>query len=237
MSEEDPISKYVVPVVELTKSGTTAGVARLLGTAFYIGNGGHLLTAAHFLTRDEQIAIWSAEGAKWVGYPVVDVEIHPHHDVALLRTRRDDIASYFAPSFSSGYAAAPYFQFSYPEDVAHELVEGGRIKVRPDLVYSEGHIRRRMTDIPVPRVRETHLYELSALGGPGASGSPVISKPMMGGRSSMRWLVIGVYVGERVSTAEGQLALAGYAVRMDALSEWRPRLLGGRTLDEVESSR
>lgn len=37
--------------------------------------------------------------------------------------------------------------WGYPLDVTNELDDGNHVTPRPDLIFSEGHIRRRLTDI------------------------------------------------------------------------------------------
>jgi hypothetical protein len=143
------------------------------------------------------------------------------------------VNSFFVPIAEPHFGSAPYFQFSYPEDVAYELVVSGRRAFRPDLVYNEGHVRRRMSGIPIPGLRGQHLYELSELAGPGSSGSPIVLKPLVRLGGAPFWHVIGVYIGEHFTHSEGRASFAGYAARFDALIEWRPQLLAGRTIFEL----
>jgi Trypsin-like peptidase domain len=226
---DDKISRYIVPLVDLSppdKEGKAP--ATLIGSAFFIGHEGHLLTAAHVIPPPGQrIAALVAQEEHWVAVDIVASEAHGDHDVAVLTTK-DSVSSFFVPLADPHFGGAPYFQFSYPEDVAYELVVAGRRTFRPDLVYNEGHVRRRMTGIAIPGLRGQHLYELSQLAGPGSSGSPVILKPLVRLGSASYWHVIGVYIGERFAHAEGRVSFAGYASRVDALIEWRPQLLGGR---------
>jgi hypothetical protein len=52
------------------------------------------------------------------------------------------------------------------------------------------------------------------------------------------WPLIGIYVGERVMSADRQLRevfpaaakIRGYAVRSEAVYDWKPEMLYGRTL-------
>jgi len=228
---DDKISRYIVPLVELSLHDQEGdAVATLVGSAFYIGHDGHLLTAAHVLKPPRQrTAALVARDGRWVAIDIIANEAHPDHDVAVLSTQ-DPVSSFFVPLAQPHFGGAPYFQFSYPEDVAYELVVAGRRAFRPDLIYNEGHVRRRRTAIPIPRLRGQHLYELSELAGPGSSGSPIVLKPLGGDPS---WHVIGVYIGEHLAHAEGRISFAGYASRIDALVEWRPKLLRGRTIFEL----
>ncbi len=85
----------------------------------------------------------------------------------------------------------------------------------------------------MPGLRGQHLYELSELAGPGSSGSPIVLKPLVRLMGAPSWHVIGEYIGEHFVHAEGRVAFAGYASSVDALIEWRPQLLGGRTIFEL----
>jgi hypothetical protein len=237
MDVDNKISRYVLPFVTLAEVGTGAwAVDKFLGSAFLIGHEGHALTAAHVIPGDTAasplaVLAVSADAARWEVEAVTHVERHPRDDIAVLFTRAAR-SSFLQVSTNPVASSAQYMQFSYPADAAHELVQDGRTSFRPDLIYTAGYVRRRMTDIPVPGVRGSRLYELSTLAGPGASGSPVIHVQRVNAPMPT-WSVFGVYVGERVSTAEGQLAFVSYAARTDALTDWRPELLGGRTLAEL----
>jgi Trypsin-like peptidase domain len=231
---DDKISSYIVPLVELSVHDQEGNaVATLVGSAFYIGHNGHLLTAAHVLKPSRQrVAALVVRDGRWVAIDISASEAHPDHDVAVLSTQ-DPVSSFFVPLAQPHFGSAPYFQFSYPEDVAYELVVAGRRAFRPDLIYNEGHVRRRMTAIPIPGLRGQHLYELSEVAGPGSSGSPIVLQPLLHLGGGPYWHVIGVYIGERFAQTEGRISFAGYASRIDALVEWRPELLRGRTIFEL----
>ena len=95
---------------------------------------------------------------------------------------------------------------------------------RPDLIYSEGYIRRRITGLKVPTVKGTQLFELSAVAGRGCSGSPVLKT------GAVLSAVIGIYVSEKVND---ETAVA-YAVREEAFREWKPTLFGRTVLGESQ---
>lgn len=95
----------------------------------------------------------------------------------------------------------------------HEVVTDGFALPRPDLVYSEGHVRRRLSDIPLGHLRGAAFLELSAIAGSGCSGAPVTAdRP-----GSSPWEVVGVYVGDRRNEGEG--VAVGFATRVAALQE------------------
>jgi hypothetical protein len=77
----------------------------------------------------------------------------------------------------------------------------------------------------LPVIRGQTFFELSTPGGPGASGSPLISKDTPEGQ----WPVFSIYVAERKS--ETDLSV-GYGVPSDAFKDWAPQCLEGRTLIE-----
>jgi hypothetical protein len=114
----------------------------------------------------------------------------------------------------------PYMLWGYPKDVQYETTnDRGLALPRPDLVYAEGYVRRRLSDVEIPLVRGRNFYELSSAAGKGFSGAPVIKKQHGGGD----WQVAGVYVGQRTNEVEG--VRVGYAV--DPATERRKSGLAG----------
>lgn len=79
---------------------------------------------------------------------------------------------------------------------------------RPDLVYSEGHIRRRLIDSRQTLFGGHRQFELSSAAGAGCSGAPVL----LDHPAHDAWQVIGVYVGQRSNETEG--ITVGHAVRI-----------------------
>ncbi|MET4644505.1 hypothetical protein ABZY10_31570 [Streptomyces sp. NPDC006539] len=66
------------------------------------------------------------------------------------------------------------------------------------MIYSEGHVRRRVSRAgALPGIRDSRIFELSTLAGPGCSGAPLIARAP--GRLGPNWYVVGVYVGKRRS--------------------------------------
>jgi hypothetical protein len=132
-----------------------------------------------------------------------------------------------AVSSETVHGSSHYYLFGYPEDAAYEIVRDDRAQVRPDLVYSEGHVRRRIAGVPLPKIRGTVFLELSGVAGGGCSGSPVF-KTRSPFEIRRPWLLTGVYVGERITD---RATSVGYAVPSDEISSWAPDLLG-RTLQQ-----
>ena len=159
----------------------------------------------------------------------VAANVHSKEDLGLVQL--ENVKQPWKPSFlilarTDERASCPYQQWAYPQDVLYDIVEGGVAQERPDLVYFEGYVRRCLTGIPLPAIKGESFFEVSTPAGPGASGSPLIRKH----RQGPAWPVIGIYVGERASDSGTQV---GYAVREDAIRQWEPELLPGRSLDEV----
>lgn len=228
-----PINEFVVPVVEAIPGEPYARVTRYRGTGFFVGSRGAVLTAAHVVDNaDEELAVavptpaggsrlWSLQG----------VERHPTEDIAVgiadlaeavpkspLRVTRE-------PQFGS----AQWMLWGYPEDIMYDLVVGGTAVLRSELVFVSGYVRRRVPqDVEIPQVRGRALYECGGLAGPGCSGSPMILTNQIQDR---HWPMFGLYVGERIASDRG--LFVSYAVRMDDVLDWSPRVLG-RPLD-VES--
>ena len=231
-NQSDAVRDFVFPLIELTPAGKNEVKASFLGSGFFIGEENLALTAAHVMRNVQAPAILMLEGTNWRQFAVLEYEEHPTEDVAMLRLSPPGEGRSWR-SICTDHAqwagsSLPYALWGYPEDAAREIVENGHAKVRPDLVYSEGHIRRRMTDIQLPGVKGRSFYELSGPAGAGFSGSPVFQKT-----ASFDWNLIGVYVGERITDSHGGV---GFAARVSDLSDWVPDLTG-KTLRSVINSR
>jgi hypothetical protein len=216
----------VLPLATTTEDGD---LDDFLGSCFRIGGHGYAITAAHLLEdASSRLCVVVREGeaderSGWEPHKVTAWEAHPEEDVAVIRIDGLPWRTLLRLDEGNAIQATPYRQFAYPWDVAHELIAEGRVQVRPDLIYAEGYVRREMTNIPVPAIRGSHLFELSTAVGSGASGSPVIRK------ASGMYDVIGVYIGQRVTEGEDPVRL-GYAARADGFRDWTPDVLEGRTV-------
>lgn len=219
----DRIIDYVYPLVAVDRIDShTLDFRGLLGTGFLLKNSdGVGLTAGHVadeMVADRAVALFRDPSGAWQTRAVTVVERHPDDDLALVRVEGITWQSPLFVTSAAEYSSAHYSMWGYPLDVTNELDHDGRITPRPDLIFSEGHIRRRLTDINFRGISGRKMYELSNVAGSGCSGSPVcIRQP---GRDPFE--VIGVYIGERYSEAD-HVSVA-FAVRSEAILAAWPQL-------------
>ena len=121
------------------------------------------MTARHVakeIVIGETAVLFNRNG-EWELAGVQGVETHPVEDVALIRLEPGDYHSPFKLSHFHAHASSQY-GVGYPDAILRELPPGrdSMTLPRPDLAYSEGHIRRRLTDIPSSRSLGAKLYEL-----------------------------------------------------------------------------
>jgi hypothetical protein len=224
--QSNRIIDYVFPLCTVADptTGPPWRIKSFLGTGFLIGNRGFALTAAHVIPDvppDQIVAVFVRDG-RWWGARLLAHERHPTEDVGIVRLAGEPWRSFFRLSNTWEGSSKGYQMWGYPEDVAHELEREGRVITRPDLVYAEGYLRRRVTT-QLPRIRGSEFFEVSEVVGPGCSGSPlyVNRQPF--------WDVIGIYVGERLNHRSTSVA---YAVREDAFRDWVPSCLRVSVLTE-----
>lgn len=236
-------------VVAVARIDAGDGIARIVsthGTAFHIGARGYALTAKHLIAGKPKglVALTMAEAGGWTWTPVVASELHPSEDVAILKLEAGACRSGFPLSSAIELASSRYRIYAYPGHATRLESAKGEF---PDLVYTEGYIRRRYSASVYPstgssspvgaaRVDGAAFFELSQVAGPGTSGGPVfdLADPLT---------VIGVYSAEKHTpqfiSADGkqivQLTSVAYAVRDEAFRDWQPAMLGGRTV--LEESR
>jgi Trypsin-like peptidase domain len=224
---DDPVISYVIPLV-LTSRGDSGDwrLEEIAGAGFLVAEGRGLgVTArhiAHNLERGTAAAVFAQADGTWRAVQILKFEQHPVEDVALFRLPADDYYSPFSVVASQHYSSAEYSVWGYPEDEHHDRMAAGGLA--PDLVYSAGHIRRRVS-YELPSVAPGRsFYELSTPAGHKCSGAPVseLTNP---------WHVIGVYVGERRNDT-GTLAV-GYATRTEALHAHWPALFGTAKLSTL----
>ncbi|MFD7012495.1 serine protease [Rhodococcus jostii] len=223
------IRDYVFPLFEVEQCADHLRARRFLGSAFFLGQRNHALTAGHVL-RDVRLPVAAllVDESGWRPFAVRDYEAHPTEDVAVMSIEPpgpNQSWSSIATLTNEWHGSSlHYHTWGYPEDAAYEVVERDAMTVRPDLVYSEGHVRRRLTGVPLPAVGGGQFFELSAVAGAGCSGGPIFTRI-----PGSMWNLVGIYVGERVND---RATSVGYAVRIEAVRDWVPELLGRSLIDE-----
>jgi hypothetical protein len=237
-------------LVEQIKTGACK-MKEFLGTGFLIGSEGYALTAAHVV--DVKIELNQAivalfidkKNNKWKIFNADKVDIHPTEDVAVLKMRDGKwYSTDVRVNFEMQFASFEYQLFGYPSINLYEEIyvkdQFGKVLGRPDLIYSKGHIRRRIS-FNLPAIKGNCFYELSEPIGAGCSGSPLFRL------KNGIWEVIGIYIADKTENivfegydknlnwimksfeVNGSLS---YAVRMDDLKNWQPKSLN-KTLDQI----
>ncbi len=251
--QDTPIRDLVFPIALAKKAGTDKfEMVDFLGTGFLIGSKGFALTATHVV----DISVPANHGLigmfvdkktnKWVSWNANVLDTHSTEDVAFLKMDGEHWQeTAIRVSFEKQFSGFTYHLFGYPYTNFYEDDETkdctGRVLGRPDLIYSTGHIRRRVS-IRLPGIKGKCFYELSQPIGTGCSGSPIFKV------KNGNWEVVGIYVADKteqvvfecfdkylnwtIRTFEMPGALA-YALRMDDLSGWQPKGCYS-TLDELD---
>ncbi len=231
------VRNHVFPLAKAVRTSKNEFSYRnLVGTGFLIGKRGFAITAAHVIDQlytgkkselDVIVGAFRKE-THWMGVEITEFEKHPSEDVGILKMQLPMLyrKSFLAVTDAPQYASGQYFCWGYPHEVAKELKQLDPSAMdRPELIYTQGYIRRRISRELYPTMiyQGTQFYELSEIIGGGASGGPVIlnSQP-----AAQIWQVIGVYIGEK---AKGNIS---YAVRAEAFADWSPAVLGNSIAEE-----
>lgn len=226
----DIIADYVFPIFNVEQRDQGLHFNEFLGTGFFFGDRGYALTAKHVMNNATTPAIaMRGRDRSWRGFAVEEADDHPTEDVSVLRIEsppESQWRSIFALPAGWAGSSTSYFLFGYPHSAMRELVQDGMALIRPDLIYSEGHIRRRISDVPLPKILGSQFFELSQVAGEGCSGSPVVNIASLG---RARWHLVGIYIGERLDEYSTSV---GYAVRLDDLRDWAPEMLGHSIAEE-----
>jgi hypothetical protein len=217
--EAKTFEELVLPIVEVSRDAGVATVTRFRGTGFLVGERGALVTAAHVL-RDpsDELTVMHYETDHWEGSSIEAWEAHPSEDVAVTLIPELARKSPLRIVSTTVLLGTEWQLFGFPEETLWDRPEPGIRTGAPDMVYVRGYVRRPMTGRTLPGIRGDHLLEVSAIGGSGVSGSPLLSFALP------RWQVIGVYVGERVR--EHPPAAFGYAASAMGFGSWAPSVFG-----------
>jgi V8-like Glu-specific endopeptidase len=233
---ETPIVDYIFPLIRATVENNTVIESELIGTGFLIGENGYALTAAHVieqLTEDIQtnnmvLALFLVKG-KWTTVVIDSYEKHSSEDVGIIKLVDFKRKSFLRITDSIENASAEYNCWGYPHEVANELKKlDENAAQRPDLIYTQGYVRRRISNELYPTMifRGKQFYELSETVGGGNSGAPLILRKSLGRE---HWLVFGVYIGEK---SNGNIS---YGVRAEAFAHWTPTILGTTIINESKN--
>lgn len=230
--QRDFVRDFVFPIVTVgsTRHNGELSYKDFLGTGFLIGNRGFAITASHVIAKREEhiAAMFVSQENCWVAFVIQNVEHHPCEDVCILRLPGESWKSPFRMRKQWEGASHDYHMFGYPIDVLHEdlsrMDAESRITPRPDLIFTKGYIRRRVTmDLQIPGVKGTNFFEISEVAGRGCSGAPVFMLT-----PERAWDVLGVYVGEKLNDVSTSVA---FVTRADSFRDWLPSILG-KTIQE-----
>lgn len=238
LSNSDAVANFVVPVCRLyiaKDDGVDQYQAiELIGTAFFIGSKGHLLTARHVIDEMNQLSgiqvILLPLNTGLTSFEITETEVHPDEDVAIIKTSVKPNSVSCVISQNSQHSSCEYMLWGYPEHVAKELSRtvplppSGVEPIGPELIYQKGYVRRRISrELHYPLFGKS-FYEISEVAGSRCSGSPVIIRqPSQNAFRSEPWSVIGIYVGEQTSE---KIHAVGYCVRSDSFASWVPKMIG-----------
>ncbi|WP_396594602.1 trypsin-like peptidase domain-containing protein [Brevundimonas sp. R86498] len=206
-------------------------IFELCGTGFLLGDGTVALTAGHVIdqaARRGPLVGLFVVGSTWHSELVVDCEVHPEHDVAVVRFGRAVGPSIVQVSGDVQLSSAVYHGWGYPDYVAEEDRSGGEppqpgavATVNPDLIFRQGYVRRRLGwALPYSSFKGSSFLELSEVFGSCCSGAPLILMTSIGRGP---WKCMGIYVGER---SGHHTQSVGLAVPGDVFASWAPSLVG-----------
>ena len=228
------IRHIVFPLVTLKEINGRKTFNEFLGSAFFIGERGYAITAAHVIESvKEQIwGIYPVDG-ETKGYKVIEKEINPDNDVAIIRLEDKYPISPFIIK-TDRYEWKDYEFFGYPEYILFEDINKKTINdtVIPqfDIINAKGYIRRivqrELSEIRKHVVKGKIFYELNEVTGWGTSGSPIFNR-----KSEYDWELYGIYVAQKINYVENDDEVkfidyaVGYAVPSFLIASWIPDIL------------
>ncbi len=236
MEGDNPIGDYVFPLLKGRIFDNKLTQVELIGTGFLIGRLGYAITAGHVIDQllednepNDHILAGFLEDNKWTVLTISHYEKHESEDVGIIKINNLKRNSILRITDAPYVSSAQYICWGYPHEVAKELLNlSENALLRPDLIYTQGYVRRRIDGELYPTIifKGTQFYELSETVGGGNSGGPIIDKNSL---SNDIWTVFGIYIGEK---SEGNIS---YAVRTEAFSSWAPQLLGHTIIEECNN--
>jgi hypothetical protein len=174
-------------------------------------------TAQHVLVGNENsslMAMFTGSDCGWVGFDITNIEHHPSCDASRFKIVGQSFKTIFTFSITPEHASCNIRCFGYPNDCLHEINNCGPIMARPDLVYFQGYIKKRVSFKPgFSMIKGIGFYEINEYFQAGCSGSPVFVIKSPGNV----WDIIGIYVGDKQVNDSPRL---GYVLRNDQYSEW-----------------
>lgn len=219
---EAKLTDFVLPIVEVEQQGHGLGYRTLLGSGFLIGDSTKLLTARHVLesgTPEHAVALIIRDGA-WITVQLDNIRHHATEDVSLCDVNiADHPNDCFNPTSAPAYQSADCHIWGYPTDVLYDAEErspSGAMLQRPELIFTKSYIRRRISKEVRP-FRGRAFFEIGDSAGSGCSGGPMIIP-----RPGVNWNVVGIYIGESISTTgtEDPSRFRGYSLRVEAIADW-----------------
>ena len=198
IQQSGAIASYVLPLLVGVLSAEGENPLRALwvaGTGFLVAGGRGLgVTARHVvqdLLGDSEIlplhepvtlkselrlplAMFIDQNGDYRSSPIAAVDLHPSEDVALFRLPDQDLYSPYTFTADRHEGSAEYALWGYPDEVRHDYFTEGQQLLNVPLIFSGGHIRRRLTaEVPPPGPPGRSFYELSTPAGQCCSGAPV----------------------------------------------------------------
>ena len=190
----------------------------LLGSGFLVSPDNLLVTARHVIDGAVDAQALVVRNGEWLGFELRQIWTSEREDIAvceLVGLPKQD-PSWLRLASIDLHSSATYDAWGYPEDVLYDFArrdEVGRMLQMPDLVFTQGYVRRRFSE-NIPGLRGRAFVELSDVAGSGCSGGPLITA------RGKTWTVSGIYVGERVTeTGEGVRRERGIALRLADVAE------------------